>query len=49
MKIKEMFIVMNNNYFEQKVTSVAIHKKYLTEKIKKCLNQEPIIIGIHEL
>ena len=45
----KQFIVMNDNYFEQKITSVAIHKKYLTEKIKKCLDQEPVIIGVHEI
>ena len=40
---------MSDNDFVERVTTVAIHKKYLTAKIKKCLEQEPIIVGVHEL
>ena len=40
---------MNQNYFEERVTAIAVHKKYLSAKVKKCLDQTPIIINIHEL
>ena len=45
----KQFLIMNDNYFDERVTTVAIHKKYLTAKTKKCLEQEPIIVGVHEL
>ena len=48
-KGNSQFIIMNDNYFEEKAVYVAIHKKYLTKKMLDCLDQKPIIIGIHEM
>lgn len=48
-KGNSQFIIMNDNYFEEKTVYVAIHKKYLTKKMLDCLDQKPIIIGIHEM
>lgn len=47
-KGNKQFIIMNDNFFDEKVTSVAIHKKYLSAEIKKCLDKKPIVIGVHE-
>lgn len=45
----KQYIIMNNNFFEDYIYSVVIHKKYLSKKILKCLDQEPIIFGINEI
>ena len=48
-KDTKQYLIMNQNYFEERVTAIAVHKKYLSAKVKKCLDQTPIIINIHEL
>lgn len=45
----KQYIIMNNNFFEDYIFEVAIHKKYLTKKILNCLDQKPIIIKMDEL
>lgn len=36
------YYIMNDNFFEKFVSNIIIHKKYLTEKQRKLLEQEPI-------
>lgn len=47
-KDTKQYLIMNQNYFKERIYTVFIHKKYLSQDVLACLDQKPIVIGPHE-